>query len=118
MKQLLFVYNADSGLFNALTDAAHKVLSPKTYSCALCKLTHGSVSMKKEWADYIASLPIQSTFLHKDELPKDFAIGGLELPAVLLKEGNSADILISATELEQTASLENLISLLSDRLSL
>lgn len=25
---LIFVYNADSGLFNTVTDIAHKVLSP------------------------------------------------------------------------------------------
>jgi len=29
-KQLVFVYNADSGMFNTLTDIAHKVFSPKT----------------------------------------------------------------------------------------
>jgi len=30
--ELLFVYNADSGLFNSVADAAHKILAPSTYS--------------------------------------------------------------------------------------
>ena len=28
--QLIFVYNADSGLFSSLTDFAHKSISPST----------------------------------------------------------------------------------------
>ena len=35
---LVFVYNADSGVFNALADAAHKIFSPRTYACNLCAL--------------------------------------------------------------------------------
>ncbi len=30
-KSIVFVYNADSGLFNALPDIAHKTFSPATY---------------------------------------------------------------------------------------
>jgi len=37
--RLLFVYNADTGRFNRLADAAHKVLSPQAYQCVLCKVT-------------------------------------------------------------------------------
>ncbi len=41
MNSLLFVYNADSGLVAGLFDSAHKLLSPSTYQCQLCTLTHG-----------------------------------------------------------------------------
>ena len=51
--RLLFVYNADSGLFNTLTDIAHKMLSPKTYTCNLCAITHGLFSEKEEWKEFI-----------------------------------------------------------------
>ena len=37
--RLLFVYNADTGLFNALADSAHKILSPQTYQWVLCEVT-------------------------------------------------------------------------------
>jgi hypothetical protein len=36
---LVFVYNADSGVFNTLSDIAHKIFSPETYACNLCALT-------------------------------------------------------------------------------
>lgn len=54
--QLVFVYNADSGLFNTVTDIAHKIISPSTYSCQLCTLTHSYFSVKKDWTDFLAEL--------------------------------------------------------------
>jgi hypothetical protein len=39
--KLLFVYNADSGLFNSIAEAAHKIVSPQTYRCDLCRITYG-----------------------------------------------------------------------------
>lgn len=44
----LFVYNADSGLFNTATDIAHKILLPETYACNLCALTHGHFKIHEE----------------------------------------------------------------------
>jgi hypothetical protein len=49
MTQLIFVYNADSGGLNTLFDIAHKVVSPETYSCSLCMLTHGVLSERTAW---------------------------------------------------------------------
>ena len=46
---LIFVYNADSGLFNTLTDIAHKTFAPETYSCNLCAITFGTFGMRTEW---------------------------------------------------------------------
>ena len=40
MMKLIFVYNAGSGKLNALFDMAHKIVSPTTYECSLCALTH------------------------------------------------------------------------------
>ena len=36
-KSLLIVYNADSGFFNTIAASVHKLVSPQTYECALCK---------------------------------------------------------------------------------
>ena len=63
---LVFVYNADSGLFNTLTDIAHKIFSPDTYSCNLCMITHDNLSMRSEWKDFIEKLDIELEFLHRD----------------------------------------------------
>ncbi len=67
---LMFVYNADSGMFNTLSDMAHKVFSPRTYSCNLCALTHSTFSMRDEWKEFIESLGVELEFLHRDEFRK------------------------------------------------
>ena len=45
----LFVYNADSGPLKALFDFGHKIVSPGTYPCSLCRLTYGPFGMRREW---------------------------------------------------------------------
>jgi hypothetical protein len=37
--KLVFVYNADSGLFDAMTDTIRKVVAPMTQNCNPCALT-------------------------------------------------------------------------------
>ena len=61
--RLIFVYNADSGLFNTLTDIAHKVLSPDTYACNLCSITHGYLKERRKWRNFIRTLDHPVEFL-------------------------------------------------------
>jgi len=68
MPELLFVYNADSGLVNGLLDTLHKTLSPATYACSLCAVTYGAATMRPEWHVFIQHLPAHTTFLHRNEL--------------------------------------------------
>lgn len=80
MKSLVFVYAADSGKLNALLDSAHKLLSPSTYACRICQLTHGMMSEKKQWTDFIKQLELPAEFLHRDELKKRYpALANAEL---------------------------------------
>ena len=67
MKKLIFVYNADSGQWNAYLDMAHKIFSPKTYPCSLCDITYGIFKIRPEWDDFIKNTNIPLDFLHKDE---------------------------------------------------
>ncbi len=39
--KLIFFCNADTGIFNAMRDTIHKVLSPSTYQCRLCYISYG-----------------------------------------------------------------------------
>ena len=64
---LLLVYNADSGIINALMDAVHKQLSPETLPCSLCAITYGAVSMHVEWRRFLDSLPIEVAIRYKDD---------------------------------------------------
>ncbi|MEY4905270.1 MAG: hypothetical protein RLZZ292_3085 [Bacteroidota bacterium] len=67
MKKLLFVYNADSGKWNAYLDMAHKIFSPSTYPCSLCDITYGIFKIRPEWDEFIQNTSIPFEFLHKDE---------------------------------------------------
>ncbi len=113
MKQKLqFVYNAETGVFNKLTDFAHKIVSPGTYACSLCALTYGKFTMKKEWAEYVKKLPIEVEFVYKSEWK--FAPLREEYPVIALQTGNDRiEILIEAEELDQIKNLDQLKSKLN-----
>lgn len=69
---LVFVYNAQSGMANALLDSAHKMLSPNTYDCGLCAITHGVMGENRKWKAFRRSWGISMEFLHSDEFPKKY----------------------------------------------
>jgi len=114
---LVFVYNADSGLFNTLTDMAHKMFSPDTYACKLCQITYGNFHMRQEWKDFIESLDIPMEFLHRDELADSYGFSDLPLPAILQREGQSLKTLIDAAAINACESIDDLKTLLTARLA-
>ena len=60
----IFVYNADSGLLNWVSDYLKKIFSPKTYPCNLCVVTYNNFGMKREWNDFVFNLDYSIEFLH------------------------------------------------------
>ena len=116
---LVFVYNADRGLFNMMADISHKVLSPSTYPCNLCALTHGAFSMRKEWRDFLAKIKPPLTFLHRDEFRKEFKLED-DLPAIYIKDLRTEELrpFIDATTLKTLTGLEDLKHMISDKLTL
>ncbi|UOQ71111.1 hypothetical protein [Hymenobacter cellulosilyticus] len=117
MQQLVFVYNADTGLVNSVLDLAHKLISPTTYPCSLCAITHGT-RMRPEWKEFIAGLSLQSEFLHRDEfLARYPQWAATALPAVFGRtETDTLTPFITATELNQ-ADLPGLMQLIRQRLA-
>ena len=115
---LIFVYNADSGLFNTLSDIAHKIFAPDTYACNLCKLTHGNLRMRDEWKSFIEGLAMPMEFLHRDELHARFGMRDIELPAVLLQSGDAPELLVDAASLTACEDLAALKALLSKALAM
>ena len=83
--KLIFVYNADSGLFNTVSDIAHKVLSPKTYSCNLCALTHGHFKIKQDWVEFLEQIDAELEFLHRDEFLNNYQLPDPRLPAIFIE---------------------------------
>ncbi len=105
---LVFVYNADSGVFNTLADAAHKIFSPRTYACNLCALTHGAVRMRGEWRQFLEGLGRPLEFLHADELAARYGINDVPLPAVFRKGGGGLSVLLSADSINACRTLDEL----------
>lgn len=107
--QLIFVYNADSGIFNSVVDSMKKLADPGSYECNLCRVTHGVVKMRNPWREYLESLPYEKIFLHRDELANQYpSKTDLELPAILIKRGSDFSILLSAREIEEITTIGDL----------
>ncbi|MBI3546918.1 MAG: hypothetical protein HY081_10100 [Gammaproteobacteria bacterium] len=112
---LIFVYNADSGFVNALLDTGHKIVSPQTYACHLCELTHSVFSMRDEWKRFVDGLKLSVEFLHRDELMNQYSIKNAQLPAVFLKTDTGLQEWISREEIINCRSLDDLTCLIDNR---
>jgi len=113
MMDLIFVYNADSGKLSALIDVGHKIVSPDTYKCNLCTLTHGTFTERKAWKAFRKSVSLNLVFLHKDEFERQFE-NKFSYPIVLRRE-NALEVLISTEELNAMSSPEELVELITER---
>jgi len=113
--ELLFVYNADSGKLSALLDLGHKIVSPESYKCNLCSLTHGSFRERKEWKRFKETTSLHLIFLHKDEFEREYE-QRFSYPTVL-KRDNGLEVFISTEELNELASPVQLIELVQTRFS-
>jgi hypothetical protein len=114
---LIFVYNADSGLFNTLTDVAHKIFSPQTYQCNLCALTHTHFRMRGDWKEFIENLQRPVEFLHADEARARYRVEGLPLPLILTKDEGGLKTLVDASSINDCRSIEDLKRLITERLT-
>lgn len=114
--ELVFVYNADSGLLNALGDALHKLVSPQTYPCSLCALTYGGVRMRPQWRRFIAGLGVRTRFLHADELRRAYSDLGVPLPAAFVRRAGTVEPWLTKAEIDGCQTLEALEQLILDRL--
>lgn len=113
---ILFVYNADSGMFNTLTDIAHKIFAPQSYSCNLCAITYGNFAIRSEWKEFLESLDCELEFLHRDEYLEKYGPSETALPAIFLKKGEMLELWISADEINRCSSIDDLKRLITSRL--
>jgi hypothetical protein len=113
---IVFVYNADSGLFNTVSDIAHKIFSSATYACQLCALTHSNFGMRKEWKEFLGNLDAELEFLHADELKERYPAQRAELPAILKRENERMEILIDKDEINRCHTLNDLQRLIASKL--
>ncbi len=114
--QLVFVYNADSGVFNTLADIGHKIVSPDTYQCHLCELTHGYFTMRDEWSSFLQQMNSEIRFLHRDQFAEETGLRG-PFPAIYEQQGNDFKLWMSKTEIDQIESTQALREKILNRLS-
>ena len=113
--ELIFIYNAKSGIVNEFLDFAHKIVSPSTYNCNLCAISYGNFTMKKKWSDYISSLPVRSTFTYKDKV-SEYGYDNIKLPSIIFQDKSKSKVIISSEEINKLKKIDQLINILSDRL--
>ena len=100
-------------------DSLHKYLRPETYSCSLCRITHGLVGPKKAWKEYLEACGRTVYFLHRDEIDgftEGQGVGSMPLPAILELRGGELVPVLNAEELNRIQSLDGLLGALEDRL--
>ena len=113
MHTLILVYNADSGKFNTALDMAHKLLSPATYSCNLCALTHGVFTEREAWKQFRARTDDTLIFLHKDEFERLHGTGQGPYPVVLeQRPDGTLHPWLTADEIRKLPDLDALIAAL------
>jgi len=108
--ELIFVYNAKSGIFNKASDFAHKIISPKTYNCSLCALTHGNFTVHNEWTNFIKALKIPVKFLYKNDFKAIYPNISASYPAIYLLSKKNIIKLLDATEISNANIKGNLMA--------
>jgi len=115
---LVFVYNADSGLFNLLTDIAHKIFSPQTYDCNLCAVTHDKFGIKDEWRKYLKTLAAPVEFLHADEFKAKYQIENTDkLPAIFRLENGQLNLAINSNAINACRNIDDLKRIINAQIS-
>ncbi|MBI3571591.1 MAG: hypothetical protein HY082_10930 [Gammaproteobacteria bacterium] len=101
---------------NTLLDIGHKIVSPQTYACNLCAITHSTFSMRDEWKNFVAGLGVPVEFLHRDELARRYSVHGVALPAIFRKTDGGLEKWIDREEINRCHSLAELEELVRTRL--
>lgn len=118
--RLVFVYNANSGIGNALLDSIHKTLDPKSYNCNLCAITFGLVSEHKKWKEFRQNSGVDMEFLHRDEFKKRYPYEREDkdvFPLVLILNGGKLQEFLHKGEINSMKSQEDLIFAVEAKLS-
>lgn len=114
--KLVLVYKAHSGVVNGIIDSLHKILSPSSYPCDLCKLTHNIFKEKKAWSNFSSSLSLE--VFHLDELKPHLESYRHKAPIILLQlKNNRYCTIANARELKSINSTHELISLIETRIN-
>lgn len=115
--QLIMVYNADGDKVSVLLNMAHKIVSPSTYECSLCAITHGAFTMRARWKEFLKQFSRKPRELHRDEFLAEFPDTAISFPAILVRFGNEAPrVLVTSVGLNTVSDIDELTKLVMLRL--
>ena len=103
---------------HSIHNRAHKWLSPETYDCELCALTHNSFAEVTAWKNFRQSGEIQMHFYHKNEFEKAFRSKWLpkyDFPIILIEADRGLEVFIAADELKKLETVEGLIAAVEEK---
>lgn len=109
--KLIFIYNANSGLFPLLKDVTHKIISPKTYPCSLCALTYDTFSESKAWKLFRKNTTTKMVFYHKDEFEIHYT-SVYKYPCILQENSKGIYEVVSKQTLDKLSNVEELIQII------
>ena len=112
---LIFVYNGDATLASFVSHLFTKMVNPSAYPCSLCSITCGNFGMRRDWKDFLKTLPCTLVFYHRDEFLAAFPdLGHIALPAILCRQNRSMEPaeFISAAKINSIADIEDLKALI------
>ncbi|MCJ8346730.1 hypothetical protein MJH12_14400 [bacterium] len=112
-----FVYNVNSGFLNTGIDIAHKIISPSTYNCHLCQLTHSVLKERELFTKFRDDFPNKIVFYHKDESLPDCMKEG-PFPSIWTESTTQFQLLSGPEEISQFENISDLLEYLSENMSL
>ena len=117
INKIIFVYNASDDFLSVGFDFFHKIISPQTYQCSLCKITYGNISMKNHWKEYIQDLDYDVEFLYKNNFSQYHPnLQLIDVPSAFISDGRSYRQIISKKEFNSLTDLDSLIELMNEKI--
>lgn len=93
--ELQFIYNAKGNWANSIFDLAHKIISPDTYECNLCKITHGAFTESTKFKGLKQKYHI--TLWHIDDYELKYQ-KELSYPTIIFRDTSDKEINRISTE--------------------
>ncbi len=114
-KEIILAYNAYGGIYPGIADIIHKEFFASTYPCKLCYLSFGTFGMKDEWKQFLDSLDYKIIQLHKDQVRKIYSPQNIPLPAILINDDVTTEVLVNAKEINGVHTLQQLKTLVASK---
>jgi hypothetical protein len=93
------VYDADSTMWGEASYWIGARLGRR--HCALCDITHGLFTRRKDWQQCVSELPVPFTTFHRNDAPHDVLLSAGDMfPIVLARRGDQLEIAVTRSELE------------------